>query len=80
MPPEVDADAVFWLRLDAELAGDRNESGYAGRIATDYVLTEWNINAPENRETARTLLRYLAWGRIDGRNEDIKPEKPLKNA
>lgn len=71
---------VLWLAIDEDLSGDKNEAGYPAWGATNDVLTHWEILTADSRETARYFLRCLAWGRIDGRNEKVEPEKPLKGS
>jgi hypothetical protein len=79
--PEPCAGAGFWIDFDRQLLGDRcPDTGFPSRRAVDYLLDEMGILDEIDRDVARQMLERIAIGRNEARNEDIKPEKPLKNA
>ncbi len=73
-PVEFLADMVFWLHLDRELVGARNENGFVIPSEIYQALDRWGIEDEENRDTAKLMLDCIATGRNSATMEKI--EKP----
>ena len=56
-------DMTFWIALDRELIGDRNENGFVGTMALDARLDRWGIMDEDNRVTSQAMLDQIATGR-----------------
>ena len=62
-PVEWLPDMTFWVRLDQELIGARNENGFVIPSEIFAALDRWGIRDEDNRNTAKLMLDSIAAGR-----------------
>lgn len=62
-PVEWLPDMAFWIALDRELIGARNENGYVVPSEAEAAFDRWGIHDLDNRETAKLMLDAIASGR-----------------
>lgn len=66
------ADMTFWVHLDRELVGARNENGFLIPSEVFDALDRWGIMDEDNRNTAKTMLDSMATGRNIAAMEEMK--------
>lgn len=71
-PVEWLPDMAFWIALDRELIGARNENGFLIPSEVEAALDRWGIEDPENRDTAKLMLEQIAGGRNRAAMEEFE--------
>ncbi len=71
-PVEWLSEMTFWVHLDRELTGARNENGFLIPSEIFAALDRWGIMDSDNRDTAKLMLDSLATGRNIAAMEELK--------